>query len=127
MYDQMREGVGMTQPPTEAPDRRQRGFVVLHLEFHKDDDRWYGRCAELGTSTFADDSVQVQRELIELVELHLKGLEDIGQRERFFEENGVRIYRFDETVPSVGATVEVTEPVVPITAVQTAVKISIPA
>lgn len=103
------------------------GFVVLRLEFHKDDGRWSGRCAELGTSTFADDFEQVQKELIELVELHLNGLDDIGERGRFFEENEIRIYRFDETVPSVGATVEVTEPVVPITVVQTAVKISIPA
>lgn len=68
------------------------GFVVLTLEFHKEDDVWLGRCKELGTSTFADTLEEVTEELRELIALHLNGLEQAGEIGRFFSEHGIKYY-----------------------------------
>jgi predicted RNase H-like HicB family nuclease len=70
----------------------RRGFVILTLEFRREGGYWLGRCRELGTSTFARTLSQVRRELVELVELHLNGLDEAGERERFFHEHHIRLY-----------------------------------
>ncbi len=68
------------------------GYVTLTFSFEKEDEDWVGVCLELGTSTFADTFERCQSELEELVTNHLEVLEDIGERERFFEEWGIRIH-----------------------------------
>lgn len=69
-----------------------RTVIKLTLLFHKETDGvWVGVCKELGTATQADSLEQVQRELIDLLQLHLNGLEEVGERERFFRENGITI------------------------------------
>lgn len=69
-----------------------RAFVILTLEFWPEDGQWLGRCRELTTSTFGETLEQVQAELVELVELHVNGLQDIGELERVFKERGLRVY-----------------------------------
>ncbi len=73
------------------------GFVILTLEFQKNvqEGVWEGHCRELGTATFAKTFDQVYEELKELVTLHLNGLEEIGERERFFKEHGIRLYKVE--------------------------------
>ena len=68
------------------------GYVTLTFSFEKEGEDWVGVCLELGTSTFADTVEECQSELEELVADHLEVLEDIGERERFFEEWGIRIH-----------------------------------
>ncbi|HEY1294693.1 MAG TPA: hypothetical protein VGJ60_16570 [Chloroflexota bacterium] len=63
--------------------------VILRLEFRHDGQQWLGECIELGTATFGPRLEQVQRELKELVELHLNELEDVGERPHFFAEHGI--------------------------------------
>jgi hypothetical protein len=46
----------------------------------------------LGTSTYGRVFERVHDELVELVGLHLDELDDVGERARFFEENGIKIY-----------------------------------
>jgi hypothetical protein len=76
-----------------------RGFVILTLRFRQEAKMWVGECLELGTATDGRTLKQVHNELIELVELHLDSLEAVGERERFFHEQGIRFYT-DETVPA---------------------------
>ena len=68
------------------------GYATLTFSFEKEGEVWVGVCLELGTSTFADTFERCQSELEELVTDHLEVLEDIGERERFFEEWGIRIH-----------------------------------
>ncbi len=75
-----------------------KGFVVLTLRFWTEGKRWVGECVELGTSTFGRSLPQTHDELKELVLLHLNTLEDTGERERFFQEHGIRLY--PDTVPA---------------------------
>ena len=68
------------------------GYVHLTLRFHLEGTEWVGVCVELGTSTFARTLAKCRNELEELVTDHLEVLEDIGERERFFEEWGVETH-----------------------------------
>ena len=74
-------------------NRRAVGFVLLTLEFRRDQQhRWLGRCRELGTATDGRSFDRVKSELMELVELQLNELEGVGERNRFFRENGIKFY-----------------------------------
>jgi|SRR5439155_12148532 len=69
-----------------------QGFVILTLAFHKEGHNWVGECLETGTSTYGRVFTKVHDELIELIELHLNELQAVGERSRFFRENGIRLY-----------------------------------
>ena len=71
------------------------GYVTLTLSFEQEGSEWVGTCLELGTSTFADTLEECQVELEELVTDHLDVLEEVCERERFFEEWGIE----DTAVP----------------------------
>src|SRR5690349_18607651 len=68
------------------------GFVILTLAFRKEGLRWLGQCLELGTATDGRTLERVHEDLRELIEMHLEGLEEVGERERFFAERGIRFY-----------------------------------
>ena len=72
-------------------------YIQLTLLFYKEEDQWIGECKELGISTYGDTIEEVRLELPELVELHVNALEQIGEREKFFRENGIVI--FTEKIP----------------------------
>ena len=84
-----------------------QAVVILTFAYRKDGRRWTGECLELGTATYGRTLEQVHRELTELVELHLEVLERAGERERFFEEHGIRLYRAGERPARVQATLPV--------------------
>ena len=75
------------------------GYVTLTLSFEQEGSEWVGECLELGTSTFADTLEECQVELQDLVTDHLNVLEEIGERERFFEEWGIVVHASNE-IPS---------------------------
>ncbi len=77
-------------------DSKVSGFVTLTLSFELEESEWVGVCLELGTSTFADTLEKCQEELQELVADHLDVLEEIGERERFFEEWGITVHSSDK-------------------------------
>ncbi len=68
------------------------GHVILTLQYSREGSNWVGVCLELSTSTFADTLEQCQQELTELVAEHLNVLEETGQRERFFNEWGIKLH-----------------------------------
>jgi len=70
----------------------RKAFVILTLAFHREGKNWIGTCVELSTSTYGRGLDRVHQELLELIQLHLDTLEDIGERERFFQEHGITIY-----------------------------------
>lgn len=68
------------------------GYVVLTYVFRKADKRWTVHCEELGTATFGRSLPEAEKRLNEAVLLHLNTLEDVGERERFFEEHDIQFH-----------------------------------
>ena len=83
------------------------GYVALTLSFEREDDQWVGECLELSTSAFSDSLEDCQAELRELVVAHLDVLEDVGERERSFEEWGIQVHPFDGVPPRPNFIVEI--------------------
>ena len=68
------------------------GYVTLTLSFEREGSDWVGTCLELGTSTFAGTLEDCQSELVELVTEHLNVLDEVGERESFFQEWGIDVH-----------------------------------
>ena len=78
-------------------------YVALTLSFEREGDVWVGVCLELGTSTYADTLEACEDELRELVVEHIDVLEEIGERDRFFQEWGITLR--DTPVPPAHLTI----------------------
>ncbi len=70
----------------------EKGYVVLTYKFQKINRRWTAYCEELGTATFGRSLPEAERRLDEAVGLHLNTLKKVGERERFFEEHGIKFH-----------------------------------
>ncbi len=80
---------------------RKNDYIILIIIFNKEKDgRWTAECEQLGTATYADTLEQVEKEIVEMVELHLNALESVGERKRFFKENKIKMFtgKPDKTV-----------------------------
>lgn len=78
--------------PSVASRSVRRAYVKLTLLFHQEDKQWVGVCHELGVSSWGDSFEEAKDALEDLVVLDLNALEDIGERERFFQEHGIKVY-----------------------------------
>ena len=78
-------------------------YVALTLSFEREGDVWVGVCLELGTSTYAGTLEECEDELRELVVEHIDVLEEIGERDRFFQEWGITLR--DTPVPPAQFTI----------------------
>jgi hypothetical protein len=67
-------------------------YITLTHAYHKEDGVWVGICKETGTATSAKSRRQVEKELKEMVTLHLNCLEQVDEKVRFFEENHIKIH-----------------------------------
>jgi len=73
--------------------RKTKHFIVLTVHFEQEQDgRWTAECKELGTATFGDTLEEANQSVREAIVLHLNGLEEVGERERFFKENNITVY-----------------------------------
>ncbi|MFB0509920.1 MAG: hypothetical protein ACETVX_05440 [bacterium] len=68
------------------------GYILVTFKFYKEGKKWVALCEELGTSTFGSNLIEAKERLIEAVLCHLNTLEDVGERKRFLEENGIKFY-----------------------------------
>jgi hypothetical protein len=82
---------------TSAP----RGYIILTLKFHKEARNWIGECQELGTSTYNRSLYELKKQLAELVCLQLDALEDVGEAQRFFKDNGIQFHREKPTIGTI--------------------------
>ena len=69
------------------------GYITITFQFRKEGRRWVACCDELGTATFGRSIPEAERKLKEAVVLHLNTLEDVNERERFFEQHSIKYYR----------------------------------
>jgi predicted RNase H-like HicB family nuclease len=73
--------------------KKESGYIRLTYEFYKENNKWVAICNELGTSTFGRSILDAERKLDEAVMLHLDTLEEVGERERFFQEHNISLLR----------------------------------
>ena len=69
-------------------------YILVTVQFLKEDDgRWTAECKELGTASFGNSLDEAKESIEEAIELHLNTLEEIGERERFFEAHDIKMHR----------------------------------
>lgn len=73
------------------------GYIVVTFRFHKEGKRWVACCEELGTSTFGRSIPEAEKRIKEAVLLHLNTLEEVGEINRFFKENSIKLCRTKPT------------------------------
>ena len=77
---------------------KKKMYIALTVFFEKEHDgRWVATCKELGTSTYGDSIDDAKERIEEAISLHLNTLEDVGERDRFFKENGITMLEMPKT------------------------------
>ncbi len=67
-------------------------YIPLTVILQKENDgRWTAVCQELGTATYGYSIEDAQNKIEEAISLHLEGLQEVGELERFFHENRIII------------------------------------
>lgn len=74
-----------------------KGYVVVTVKYHKVGRRWTAYCEGLGTATFGRSLPEAEKRIKEAVVLHLNTLEDVGEREQFFQEHNIPFHRTKPT------------------------------
>jgi predicted RNase H-like HicB family nuclease len=67
------------------------GYFILTSVAERDGDGYVAACLELGAVASGDSIEEAFRHLEKAVLAQLKALEEAGQRERVFRENGVQV------------------------------------
>ena len=68
-----------------------KGYIMLTLCVRQEGDRWVGDCVELGTASCGDTVERAFDNVKDACIVHLNALEQLGERERFFKQHGIRI------------------------------------
>lgn len=90
--------------------RRPTSYIILTVLFQKEGERWTAECRELGTATYGDTVEEAKEAIHEAITLHLNTLEDLGECERFLQENGVEIHPIvDHKKPEITSVKSITD------------------
>jgi predicted RNase H-like HicB family nuclease len=68
-------------------------FIILTAIYKREEGVWTAECKELGTATFGHTFEEAEADLEEAIFLHLNTLEEVGECERFLNENNIVIYQ----------------------------------
>ena len=82
-----------------------KGYVLLTMKFDREGSKWIGTCMELGTSTYTRTLKKTIEELDALVLEHLNVLEEIGERERFFQKWNIKFHKTEPAIKNVSVPV----------------------
>ena len=71
-----------------------QAYIVLSvIVYQEKDGRWTTKCPDLGTSTFGDTIDEAEKEIEEMINLHIQTLADVGELENFLAERNIKIYK----------------------------------
>lgn len=73
------------------PKRPDNLIVQLTIEVWQEGDQFVSRCVELETTSCGATMGEAVDNIRDAVNLHLTTLEELGERDRFFEAKGVKI------------------------------------
>ncbi len=75
---------------------RVKQYIQLTFKFKKEGENWTAYCEELGTATYAKKIEEAKERIREAALLHLNTLEEVGERERFFKENNIKLLNYTD-------------------------------
>lgn len=71
---------------------KKSGYIIVTFKFRREGNKWTALCEELGTSTFGRSIPEAHKKLKEAVLLNLDTLEELGERERFFDKHNINFH-----------------------------------
>lgn len=77
-------------------------YIDVTTVVEREGNQFVSVCPELGTSSCGDTVQEALDNLREAIEVHLNGLEEVGERERIFEERGIRVVSVSSDSPLEG-------------------------
>lgn len=77
-------------------------YIDVTTVVEREGDQFVSVCPELGTASCGDTVQEALDNLKEAIEVHLNGLEEVGERERVFEERGIRVVSVSSDSPLEG-------------------------
>jgi hypothetical protein len=99
MMNEKREEAGVAQFPERSwavlmdGNREVLGYVALTFRIWHEDDAWQGVCSELGVPSFGDTPGATLDSVVDATIGYLNEIEDHGERERIFQEQGLVLKR----------------------------------
>ncbi len=82
---------------------KPKGYVILTYKYREEGKNWTAYCEELGTATFGRSLPEAKERLREAVCLHLNTLGKVGERDRFFKEHKITLYKTKPEVANVSS------------------------
>ena len=67
-------------------------YIELTMTVEEEDGQFVSLCQELGTASCGDTPEEALANLREAVTIHIAGLEEVGTKERVFQERGIVIH-----------------------------------
>lgn len=61
--------------------------------YQEKDGRWTAECIELGTSSFGDTFEEAEESIMDMIELHLNTLAEVGELKNFLKKHKIKIHR----------------------------------
>jgi len=71
--------------------RKATRYITVTVEIEEADGQYAARCVELGTASCGDTLEEAFTNIKEAMAVDLNALEEVGEREEFFKERGIKI------------------------------------
>ena len=81
-------------------------YISLTFRIFEDSGGYAAECLELGTATCGDTFEEAHENIADAVNVHVRGLEEIGERTRYFREHGITIKTYRKPKRNVTRTVD---------------------
>ncbi len=81
-------------------------YISLTFRIFEESGGYAAECLELGTATCGDSFEEAHKNIVDAIDVHLRGLEEIGERTRYFREHGITIKTYRKPKRKVTRTVD---------------------
>ena len=75
-------------------------YIYVTINIEEEGDQFVSMCPELGTASCGDTEQEALDNLREAITVHLNALEEVGERERLFQERNIEVLYAESAVPS---------------------------
>jgi len=81
-------------------------YISLTFRIFAETDGYAAECLELGTASCGDTFEEAHENIVDAVDVHLRGLEEIGERTTYFKEHGITIKTYKKPKRNVTRTLD---------------------
>ena len=75
-------------------------YIYVTINIEGEGDQFVSTCPELGTASCGDTEQEALDNLREAITVHLNALEEVGERERVFQERNIEVLYTESAVHS---------------------------